>query len=228
MTFGGEFWTLTYADAPEKGGYADFQKFLKRLRSMQRRSGNELPIRYLGCGEYGAKSGRFHYHALIFNVPSRTPEAWHTRLWPLGFVYIGDVTAKSIRYTARYTLKFHAKGREAVAGWSRSPPLGDAGMRAIARYMADRGDVVKKPPTGMRIGGVWYPLDQAMRLAFWSEWTAKPVKYLRDQRILSSAAGAHLNYLVEKKLGDPVEQQRKRDEDRSTFWETARMTYEKI
>lgn len=229
MTFGAEFWTLTYAEAPAEPSWNDFSKFMKRLRTWQSRDqGNPLPIRFLGCGEFGSKSGRFHYHALIFNGVSPTPRDLHTRLWPHGFAYIGTVTPSSIRYTARYTLKFQEKGRESLATWSKNPPLGDPGIRALADYMQRRGDKIIDPPTGLNIDGKWYPLDEAMRLAFLSQWTGKPVKSLRAENALSNGARRHLDYLLEKKLGDPLEAKRKRDLERSTFWESARMTYEKI
>lgn len=229
MTFGGEFWTMTYADAPAEPSWNDFSLFMKRFRIWQSRDqGNPLPIRFLACGEYGTKTGRFHYHALIFNGVSPTPTRFHTRLWPWGFVYIGTVTPASIKYTARYTLKFHAKGREAMATWSKRPPLGDVGVRSLARYMLERGDVIESAPTGVRYEGVWYPLDEAMRLAFLSEYTGTPVKSLRTNKALSDPCESVMRYYREKLLGDPLEKYRRHAEERSKFWENTRFTYERI
>ena len=74
--------------------------------------GNPKSIRYLGCGEYGHKTGRFHFHGLLFDGLTHLSQTCLTKLWPHGFVYIGTVTPASIRYTARYTLKFETKGKE--------------------------------------------------------------------------------------------------------------------
>ena len=64
------FITLTYNDdnipVAENGNYTlvkkDFQDFMKRLRE----SIGDVKIRYYACGEYGSKSLRPHYHAIIF------------------------------------------------------------------------------------------------------------------------------------------------------------------
>jgi hypothetical protein len=62
------FITLTYDDInlPDNASLCkkDLQKFFKRLR----RSLNVRKIRYFACGEYGEKSYRPHYHAIIFGM----------------------------------------------------------------------------------------------------------------------------------------------------------------
>lgn len=63
------FITLTFSDEVlAKRGVSldkrDFQLFMKRLRKF---TGGQM-IRYFHCGEYGAKTFRPHYHALLFNL----------------------------------------------------------------------------------------------------------------------------------------------------------------
>ena len=72
----------------------DFQLFMKRLRKLQK-----TKIKYYAVGEYGTKTYRPHYHAIIFNVENieHINEAWQ-----LGSVHIGDVSGASIAYTAKY------------------------------------------------------------------------------------------------------------------------------
>lgn len=118
------FVTLTYDDdhlpRSDRGVVtlltkSEFSKHLKRLRRDLDRAG--LPsFRFYMCAEYGDKYQRPHYHVIFFGLclrdlvlfdPSkhlyRSPflEKW----WPFGFVSVGEVTAQSVAYTARYCLK---------------------------------------------------------------------------------------------------------------------------
>lgn len=101
------FLTLTYDDknAPfSEGGYSllrkDFQDFMKRLR----KHANTTKIKYYACGEYGDKTDRPHYHAIVFNLP-RPFEKFLNKAWKLGHIHIGTVTEASIFYTTKYALK---------------------------------------------------------------------------------------------------------------------------
>lgn len=112
--------------------------FMKRLRENFRREKDFEGIRFYGCGEYGPKNMRPHYHMILFNCPLddlevigrrdgyvyyRSPfveKAWSERLhfdgdsvrWPMGFVQICDFTYETAAYVARYMLKKH-KGLDA-------------------------------------------------------------------------------------------------------------------
>lgn len=89
------------------------QLFLKRLR---RRYGDRKISHFL-CGEYGEKSHRPHYHALLFGhdfadkvrLPRGGEPLYKSAelegLWGLGFCSIGGVTFESAAYCARYVMK---------------------------------------------------------------------------------------------------------------------------
>lgn len=68
------FVTLTYSDEnlPKDMGLhkEDLQNFFKRLRINMKRKYHEFTpkLRYYACGEYGSKTKRCHYHAIIFNL----------------------------------------------------------------------------------------------------------------------------------------------------------------
>lgn len=111
------FVTLTYDDphlpTPPSLNYREFQRFMKRLRKA-----HEGPVRFFMCAEYGERTRRPHYHAVLFGLqlsdlgryggPDDQPlfvSAWLTNLWGLGTVMIGAVTPKSAQYVARYNLK---------------------------------------------------------------------------------------------------------------------------
>lgn len=112
------FVTLTYSDKElPKGGTLvkrHFQLFMKRVR----KEFPERRISFFHCGEYGEKSFRPHYHALLFNLDFRDKVHWKSgpggplfvsktlsRLWPHGFSSIGAVTFESAAYCARYVMK---------------------------------------------------------------------------------------------------------------------------
>lgn len=115
------FITLTYNDDHVTDGLqkTEIVGFMKRLRErLDRESGTK--IRYLYCGEYGAKTMRPHFHALIFGydfpdkkylkiTPSKSLiykseellDIWQNR----GHVSIGEVNFQTAAYVARYVTK---------------------------------------------------------------------------------------------------------------------------
>lgn len=135
------FITLTYSNEylPKDGSLVleHFQKFMKRLR---KRFGSG--IRFFHCGEYGAKGGRPHYHACLFNFDFSDKEVWSVKdgiklyrskaleeLWsdpvtdvPYGFATVGEVTFESAAYVARYILK-KQKGDLAIFHYNTINPL---------------------------------------------------------------------------------------------------------
>ena len=128
------FITLTYNDehlpiingVPSLPLYTfDFQPFLKRLR---KNTGKR--IRFFMCSEYGSKTERPHYHALLFGYcphdlvrwshedghwlyrSKELEDAWSDldplgsgQKTPIGFVTVGQLCDETVRYVARYTLK---------------------------------------------------------------------------------------------------------------------------
>lgn len=65
--------TLTYDEdhlpADQALHHEDFVRFMKRLRIRRARRGNGDQIRYFMCAEYGGKTGRGHFHAILFGEP---------------------------------------------------------------------------------------------------------------------------------------------------------------
>jgi len=123
------FITLTYDDAQiprnDLGNgilhKPDLQKFFKRLRyyadqyyktQMENLGFNQTlkvpSIRYYAVGEYGEETYRPHYHAIVFNIPTETIK-YLERIWQHGFVKIGTVTPKSIRYVTKYITKWDSR-----------------------------------------------------------------------------------------------------------------------
>ena len=73
----------------------DWRYFMKRLRRKQ-----ETKIKYYACGEYGSRTNRPHFHAILFNVED---PSYIFSAWKLGTVHIGETfESGAIAYCAKY------------------------------------------------------------------------------------------------------------------------------
>lgn len=122
------FLTLTYNDQylPSELEKRALQLFLKRLR----RELEPRRVKYFGCGEYGERFGRPHYHIIIFGLAKSDPifkfsgtvcgkHRFTLDAWPWGFIDVGDVNYKSAAYIAGYI----QKKLNADAYGGRRPPF---------------------------------------------------------------------------------------------------------
>jgi hypothetical protein len=134
----------------------EFQNFMKRLR--ERVSPRRLM--YYACGEYGGKTGRPHFHAIIFGLkmcgdcsscstwrrgfgkgPTDGSDCEHLLLaWDRGMVHVGDVTRGSCRYVADYLQK--NVGEVDFGGREKAFSLMSKGIGK--RWMMDHLDQVEK------------------------------------------------------------------------------------
>ena len=122
----GIFLTLTYNDdSLPKNGFGDhtlskrdLQLFWKKLR----KAFPDVRIRYFVAGEYGPKTLRPHYHAIVYGLSVASfPDAYVqrfnnlgqplytspalARIWGNGFILFSDVTWHTCSYVSRYVLK---------------------------------------------------------------------------------------------------------------------------
>ena len=104
----------------------DFSRFVKRLRKTQQRR-----ISFFGCGEYGEKTARPHYHALLFGIEfldrdigfdSSRPTVWRSKtlddVWRRGLCEGGSVTMASASYVSGYIRK-----KVRAVDYARANPL---------------------------------------------------------------------------------------------------------
>ena len=126
------FMTLTYDNEHLPGTIQkrDIQLFIARLRKS-----NPRPIRYYVCGEYGEKTRRPHYHAIIFNddflssrYQYRISDSMYGNsdvqsTWGKGTVTISEFNHARANYTAGYVTKKIAD-QDTFSLMSRRPPLG--------------------------------------------------------------------------------------------------------
>lgn len=156
------FLTLTYDDdhLPSDGQLRkkDLQKFILALKK-------KVDFRYFACGEYGGKSGRPHYHMIIF-IDDYDPLMMYNPfsillhsdylhysssstvmdLWPFGFHTIETkVDFATLRYVAKYMQK--ESGKELPNGFqkpfllmSHKPYIGMREDELCAWYMRRNND----------------------------------------------------------------------------------------
>lgn len=86
------------------------QDFLKKLRAYY----HNRRIRFLAVGEYGEKTSRPHYHALLFNLKPTDLKPYNQKLytsptldkiWSYGNVLVDNLTPQACSYVAGYSLK---------------------------------------------------------------------------------------------------------------------------
>lgn len=118
------FLTLTYNDENLPKDYSlnkkDLQDFWKRLRSNLSREYHEFApkIRYYACGEYGSRTKRPHYHAIVFGLDNYNDK--HRELTKKSWTYcepwffdkdrgrqsaMQEVTPDDINYVTGYVQK---------------------------------------------------------------------------------------------------------------------------
>lgn len=183
------FVTLTYQVPPmtEKGfmnlNKKHCQDFFKRLRWAT----NCKTIKYYLAGEYGTKSYRPHYHAIIFDATEKEIE----RAWGHGFVHFGTVTPESIAYCAKYIDKPH-----------RIPLFdGDDRLREFSLMSKKMGANYLTP------NKIKYHLDGLKNyLPLPGGFKAKLPRYYRD-KIFSDADKRYLNVINQEKAVQTFERE---------------------
>ena len=156
--------TLTYNDEnlPENGYLKknELQDFFKRLRYYS----PDVKLRYFACGEYGERSFRPHYHAIIFGLD---PVLGHDRVcdsWNKGFVKCVPATLEAMKYVAGYVTKklIHTTGEVSAPPEfilsSRRPGIAYNAVARLALAGLQNGDV----PKSVLFGGKPYPLGRYM------------------------------------------------------------------
>lgn len=205
---------------------SDVQLWLKRLR---KRLGDRK-IRYYLAGEYGSRTRRPHYHAILFGVgpeqldPDYVVYAGRSggtkgiekrstllsQTWPYGLVHVGDVRRESIQYVAGYvTKKFTKKGDGNVpefALMSRRPGIGASAVAQITAVL-QRYNLEKETRRELRVDGKTWPLGRFLQGKIAETLgvdfgTEEYVRRLAEQWVQANRRGADfLEYLVQSDAG---------------------------
>lgn len=234
------FCTLTYSDEflPAGGNLSprDVTLFLKRLRKAL----SPMLIRYFIGGEYGSRTWRPHYHALLFGLHRElhheVDKAWnlgHVNWRPPGMLLPGGAA-----YAAKYLCKsqsevdeFLSRGlRPPFARMSRMPGLGSGAVPALAEALRDEhgealiaslGDV----PSQIRVGGRLVPIGRTLRdklrvALFKTSWKERHqgVRPESLQRLHSLQSSSQSHEEVVQKIKDMNEQRVRQQEARHRIY----------
>lgn len=180
------FVTLTYADdniprsakgVPEVR-VRDAQLFMKRLRKKL----GQQKIRHFITGEYGGKTHRPHYHAILFNYsPCMRGTATSScqcgpcsdirEAWGLGFTLNGSMSSQSAEYVARYVVKKSFDQDDKIGRarefqiMSKNPGIGFRRVEILAADLkATQADkLMTDVPAFLNHGQKKWPLGPTMR-----------------------------------------------------------------
>lgn len=161
------FVTLTYAPEyyPPTGSLdvMDYKRFLWSLRNNDRKTSGKN-FRYFGCGEYGDKFGRAHYHFVLFGHHVDIANQMVQRAWQKGHTDVGLCTGGGMKYIAGYVQKkLTGEAAEKEYG-ERLPPFAtmsrNPGIGAVATdRIIDKLKVLKEQPDKVEFGNdvfQWY------------------------------------------------------------------------
>lgn len=204
------FITLTYSNEnlPRNGrlDYKHFQDFMKRLRDSiyrvcsTKEEYESKRIGYFVTGEYGERTKRPHWHAILFNWrPSDLVEKYTsdrgdkvyssstlTEHWGNGIAEVGSVTFESAGYVARYAAKKLVHGQDEVHDFhpiskkSSKKAIGKSWLERYWRDAFDNGQIVLPNGTTCAIP------------RYYEKWLAKekPEEFLRYIEKLKVARAA--------------------------------------
>jgi len=180
--------TLTYDDdhLPADGSLVRKhpQDFLKRLR----KSFSPYKFRFFGCGEYGEKNMRPHYHIILFNYPNcLNGQSLYSKIhkncckvcdhvrdtWGFGGVFLNEVNNSTAQYCAGYvTKKMTAKDDPRLKGlyqefpmYSLRPGIGADMMWEVADSLLrfNLVDRMADVPSALRIGSRLMPIGSYLQ-----------------------------------------------------------------
>jgi hypothetical protein len=120
-----------------------FTLFLKRLRKDHSKLTSDR-LRYYAVGEYGSKTSRPHYHAILFNCPPDLISLLG-RYWKAGIFHVGNVEPASIHYVTKYHVNYEKNEddprEDEFATMSRRPGIGYQYLNRATEWHLENGNV---------------------------------------------------------------------------------------
>lgn len=165
------FITLTYRPENLPAGGCVVKKhaqlFMKRLREEIK----PRQVRYYLVGEYGERTQRPHYHAVLFGV-GVTEGNTVQKCWPHGFIHIGSAESRSMSYVAGYICKGMTKKSDKRLAerppefccMSLRPGIGHGVTSRMVEVLEGKSlEQSLGVPSDIRIDGKRYPLGRYLR-----------------------------------------------------------------
>lgn len=155
--------------------------YIKRLRSRH----EEKRIRFFGCGEYGDRTGRPHYHVILYGIGD---DKAIRDSWTFGHVRVDPLTPAAISYVAGYCAKkagFRHQRSESV-----DPETGEvltplAPFRLMSRRPGIGGDS-RRFRNSWRNNAVWngreVPVPRYLHAAWVAGATPAELEQLKSER----------------------------------------------
>lgn len=146
------FVTLTYNKEHIPDNYSlnkrDIQLFFKRIRKWFEQRQIDQKIKYYLCGEYGPKTSRPHYHAIIFGMDaSLETKEIIDYCWPNGYNSIKRFNRERAHYVAGYIQK-KVYGKKAskihYENQNRIPPFSMMSKGITLEYIKKNAADLKK------------------------------------------------------------------------------------
>ena len=168
----------------------DVRKWLMRYRKAYG------AVRFFLVGEYGDRTQRPHYHAVLFGVDPLEAErrvqlTWSLDGQPLGHTSVSDLNTARCRYVAQYTVKKLGKHHGALgarypefARMSRRPPLGAAFYAQLREKMLSRQGAAAMAardglvPSVFRFENRKYPIG-----LYWRNWLSEETGYAKSPEV---------------------------------------------
>lgn len=113
---GASFVTLTYNDdcipVNEEGLVTlrrkDLQNFIKNMRRNMEYHKQNIPFKYIYCGELGSDTNRPHYHIVFLGLSDCVVKQYTKKLWKFGLCDVGPLSNGGIRYVCKYLTKSYS------------------------------------------------------------------------------------------------------------------------
>lgn len=184
------FITLTYDEQhrPPTLEKYHLQLWLKRLRKRIAQLDTGRTIRFFACGEYGEKTNRPHYHAILFGGrESDRPTV--DKAWGLGRTQTVRATPKTIAYVAGYVAKKYEalpqpeeERVDPTTGevYTYQPPFLQM-SQGIARHARDKH--IQSWRDHAVYNGDKLPVPRYLHAAWEAQATPQQIQQLREERL---------------------------------------------
>lgn len=177
----------------------DLELFMKRLRKAL-----DYPIRFFAVGEYGPRTMRPHYHAILFGMGELEARkvgrfVVHPAVqeaWDLGYTSCGEFNETRAAYVAQYTTKkltsiTDERSYEQLRGrhpefsrQSRRPGIGGMVPDHLAEALLKADPVAEDVPTTIRLhDGKEWPMPRYIAVAMREALGMEPLAEDRPPRV---------------------------------------------